>query len=200
LQVNKASTKVFGWQEMELLGKNISMIMPEGHSRKHDTYLANYLRTGFKKMIGKQREVEAKRKDGTCFPCILGLSELDTDGPKQFVGFIKDVTVEKSLLVARAEREASDSLLHNILPESIANRLKQDPSHIADHYENTTILFADIVGFTNKASKMSPHDVVTMLNDLFSRFDYLGKKSGQLHFVREASLSCLSFDFPSRSL
>lgn len=77
------------------------------------------------------------------------------------------------MLIAEAEREASDNLLHNILPEHIAKRLKQDPSHIADHYENTTILFADIVGFTDKTSSMAPRDVVTMLNDLFSRFDYL---------------------------
>lgn len=105
------------------------------------------------------REVEARRKDGSFFPCTLGISELrKACGERQFVGFIKDVTVQKSLLIAEAEREASDSLLHNILPEHIAHRLKQDPSHIADHYENTTILFADIVGFTDRTSHMSPHD------------------------------------------
>lgn len=104
----------------------------------------------------------------------MGLSEIDTnDGTKLFVGFLEDITVRKSLLIAEAEREASDNLLHNILPEHIAKRLKQDPSHIADHYENTTILFADIVGFTNKTSSMAPRDVVTMLNNLFSQFDYL---------------------------
>jgi hypothetical protein len=158
-------------------------------------------------MIGKEREVLAKRKDGyvcayrclhlkclllnfvfslffskilqtntlsTTFPCVLGLSEIDTnDGTKLFVGFLEDITARKSLLIAEAEREASDNLLHNILPEHIAKRLKQDPSHIADHYENTTILFADIVGFTDKTSSMSPHAIVTMLNNLFSQFDYL---------------------------
>jgi hypothetical protein len=112
--------------------------------------------------------------NSSTFPCVLGLSEIDNcDGVKLFVGFLEDITVRKSLLIAEAEREASDNLLHNILPEHIAKRLKQDPSHIADHYENTTILFADIVGFTDKTSLMSPHDVVTMLNNLFSKFDYL---------------------------
>ncbi len=109
-------------------------------------------------MIGKEREVEAVRKDGTRFPCILGLSEVVNDGLVQYVGYIKDITVQKSLLFAEAERQASDSLLFNILPEHIAYRLKQDPSHIADHYDNTTILFADIVGFTDRTSRMSPHD------------------------------------------
>jgi len=75
--------------------------------------------------------------------------------------------------MAEAEREAADSLLHNVLPEHIAHRLKVDPGHIADHYDNTTICFADICGFTDRATKMTPHDVVAMLNDLFSRFDKL---------------------------
>ncbi|KAL7500890.1 hypothetical protein ACHAWT_010391 [Skeletonema menzelii] len=172
--VNERSTKVLGWTKEEFIGHNITMIMPHEHAHQHGDYLKRYLTTGRKRMIGKEREVSAKRKDGTTFPCILGLSEIDTsDGTKLFVGFLEDITVQKSLIIAEAEREASDNLLHNILPEHIANRLKQDPSHIADHYENTTILFADIVGFTNKTSSMTPKAVVTMLNNLFSQFDYL---------------------------
>jgi len=172
--VSDASSRVLGYTKEELQGQNIKMIMPEGHARKHDSYLERYIATGFKKMIGKQREVEARRKDGTCFPCTLGLSELTTcHGERQFVGYLKDVTVQKSLLIAEAERENADSLLHNILPEHIAHRLKQNPGLIADHFDNTTICFADIVGFTDRATLMSPHDVVSMLNDLFSRFDFL---------------------------
>ena len=123
------------------------MIMPDGRAEKHDGYLSHYIDTGFKKMMGKQREVEARRRDGSTFPCILGLSEVSIGGTTQFVGFIRDVTMQKSLLVAQAEREASDSLLFNILPEHIAYRLKTDPGHIADYYDNTTILFADIGKF-----------------------------------------------------
>jgi PAS domain S-box-containing protein len=172
--VNERSVQVLGWTREQFIGHNISMIMPDEHAHQHDEYLKRYIATGFKRMIGKEREVLAKRKDGSTFPCVLGLSEIDNcDGVKLFVGFLEDITVRKSLLIAEAEREASDNLLHNILPEHIAKRLKQDPSHIADHYENTTILFADIVGFTDKTSLMSPHDVVTMLNNLFSKFDYL---------------------------
>ena len=119
----------------------------------------DYARTGIKKMIGTQREVEARKKDGSSFPCILGIVELKHhDGQRHYVGFIRDVTLQKSLLVAEAEREASDNLLHNILPKHIADRLKQDSSYIADHFENTTILFADIVGFTHRTSMMSPRD------------------------------------------
>ncbi len=143
-RVNKASCRVFGWSQDEFIGQNIKMIMPDGHRENHDQYLSHYMKTGFKKMIGKEREIEARRRDGSTFPCILGLSEVSINGTTQFVGFIRDVTMEKSLLIAQAEREASDSLLFNILPEHIARRLKEDPGHIADQYENTTILFADI--------------------------------------------------------
>ena len=130
----------------------------------HCTSLLQYLRpdyahTGIKKMIGTQREVEARKKDGSLFPCILGIAELrHYDGQRHYVGFIRDVTLQKSLLVAEAEREASDNLLHNILPKHIAERLKQDSSNIADHFDNTTILFADIVGFTDRCSMMSPRE------------------------------------------
>lgn len=157
-KVNAAATTVFGWSEAEFLGNSINIIMSADEGRKHDIYLQRYCRTGHKKMIGKQRELEARKKDGSLFPCTIGLTEVYHMGSRKFVGFIKDVTVQKSLLIAEAERQASDNLLHNILPEHIAHRLKQDPSHIADHYDNTTILFADIVGFTDKTSRMSPHD------------------------------------------
>ncbi len=72
--------------------------------------ILDYARTGIKKMIGTQREVEARRKDGTLFPCILGLSELgrNEDGHEHYVGFIRDVTLEKSLLTAQFERDASE--------------------------------------------------------------------------------------------
>ena len=156
--VNEAAIKTFGWTKKEFIGRNVNMIMPSLHAAKHDSYLEKYISTGFKKMLGKQREVESLRKDGTTFPCTLGLAEVYHNGTRLFVGFIKDVTVQKALLIANAEREASDSLLYNILPVHIANRLKQDPSNIADHFENTTILFADIVGFTDRTSKMTPHD------------------------------------------
>ena len=110
-------------------------------------------------MIGTQREVEARKKDGSSFSCILGIAELKhTDGQRHYVGYIRDVTAQKSLLVAEAKREASDNLLYNILPKHIAERLKEDPSNIADHFENTTILFADIVGFTTRSSTMSPRE------------------------------------------
>ncbi|HBE21304.1 MAG TPA: adenylate/guanylate cyclase domain-containing protein [Cyanobacteria bacterium UBA11149] len=75
--------------------------------------------------------------------------------------------------ILRIEREKSDNLLLNILPEAIAQRLKQKQSCIADGFAAVTILFADIVGFTQLSSQISPTELVNLLNDIFSAFDCL---------------------------
>ena len=71
------------------------------------------------------------------------------------------------------ERDHSEKLLHNILPALIAERLKSGESMIAETFPEVTVLFADIVGFTRLAEKIGPHDIVSMLNDIFGRFDGL---------------------------
>jgi class 3 adenylate cyclase len=78
----------------------------------------------------------------------------------------------------RIEREKSERLLRNILPAPIAERLKSGQQTIADAFEETTILFADIVGFTTLSERTSPDQLVAMLNTLFSRFDDLTEKHG----------------------
>ena len=74
------------------------------------------------------------------------------------------------------EREKSDNLLLNILPEPISERLKKGEEIIADYFEDATVLFADIVGFTEMASDLSAKEVVGMLNELFSAFDQLAER------------------------
>ncbi|MGD8480364.1 MAG: adenylate/guanylate cyclase domain-containing protein [Methyloceanibacter sp.] len=71
------------------------------------------------------------------------------------------------------ERDHSEKLLHNILPALIAERLKGGERPIAETYPEVTVLFADIVGFTQLAEKIGPREIVTMLNDIFGRFDDL---------------------------
>jgi class 3 adenylate cyclase len=75
------------------------------------------------------------------------------------------------------EFERSEGLLLNLMPTSIAERLKNDPNEIiADHFDAVTILFADIVDFTPRASRLLPRDVVRYLNRVFSEFDRLAEK------------------------
>lgn len=76
----------------------------------------------------------------------------------------------------KEERKKSESLLHNILPIKIADRLKTNPNTIADKFETTSILFADLVDFTTFSEKISPENVVQILNEIFSKFDDLAEK------------------------
>jgi adenylate cyclase len=72
-----------------------------------------------------------------------------------------------------AEHARSEALLNNVLPMPIAARLKQDNATIAEGFQNASILFADIAGFTPFSEKISPEEVVAVLNSIFSRFDEL---------------------------
>lgn len=76
------------------------------------------------------------------------------------------------------EREKSDRLLLSLFPDSIAGQLRDSNQSIADSFENVTILFADIVGFTRYASNMTPNELVAMLDEIFSEFDALADKYG----------------------
>jgi adenylate cyclase len=78
-----------------------------------------------------------------------------------------------ALTALRAEQEKSETLLMNILPSAIAERLKATTQMIADHFDATTILFADVVDFTPLSERLPPAEVVGMLDQLFSRFDEL---------------------------
>ncbi|MGZ3438936.1 MAG: adenylate/guanylate cyclase domain-containing protein, partial [Polyangia bacterium] len=78
-----------------------------------------------------------------------------------------------ALELLERERAKSDWLLHNVLPRTVSDRLKLSPGVIADRFDDVTVLFADIVGFTGRSSAMPAQEVVAMLNKVFSRFDAL---------------------------
>jgi PAS domain S-box-containing protein len=105
--VNPAIQRLFSYREDEMLGRNVSMLMPSPFAEEHDRYLQNYLHTGVKKIIGIGREVLGRRKDGSTFPIDLAVSEHLERGRRMFTGLIRDVSERKR---AEAERER---LLHS---------------------------------------------------------------------------------------
>ncbi|MEQ8211527.1 MAG: PAS domain S-box protein [Lacipirellulaceae bacterium] len=90
--LNPAAESMFGYSAGEVLGKNISMLMPSPYREEHDQYLQNYLSTGEKKIIGIGREVIGRRKNGEEFPMELSVSEVDVKGRRLFTGMIRDIT------------------------------------------------------------------------------------------------------------
>ena len=86
--------------------------------------------------------------------------------------------VDRRTAELRKEKERSEQLLLNILPEEIADRLMRTNESPAEHFEEATILFADIVGFTSLSARMDPLQLVAGLNQIFSAFDHLTEKYG----------------------
>ncbi|MBD1835767.1 HAMP domain-containing protein [Cyanobacteria bacterium FACHB-472] len=86
--------------------------------------------------------------------------------------------LESSLKDLTAEQEKAERLLQNILPQAIAERLKKEQRTIADNFAEVTVLFADIVGFTQLAAQTSPVELVNLLNQIFSAFDQLAEQHG----------------------
>jgi PAS domain S-box-containing protein len=89
---NPAAERLFGYTAEEVLGQNISVLMPSPYREEHDGYLARYLQTGEPHIIGIGREVRAQRRDGTTFPIALAVSEWHLDGRRMFTGIVHDLT------------------------------------------------------------------------------------------------------------
>ena len=103
--VNPAIERLFGYSASELVGHNVKLLVPEPYRGEHDGYLANYLKTGTKKIIGMGREVSGRRKDGTTFPLHLTVSAFEADGRRYFTGMIHDLSDRKHVEEALRESE-----------------------------------------------------------------------------------------------
>jgi two-component system sensor kinase FixL len=92
---NPAAERMFGYDAVEVIGRNVSCLMPSPYREEHDAYLERFLRTGEKRIIGIGREVLGQRKDGTIFPLELAVGEVQAAGRQFFAGFVKDVSARQ---------------------------------------------------------------------------------------------------------
>src|SRR5262245_2448214 len=111
--INPAAERMFRHGVDELVGRNVSVLMPAPYRDEHDGYIAEYLATGVKKIIGIGREVVGLRKDGTVFPMDLSVAEARVGGERLFVAVLRDISARK-----RAEQELAES--HGILEKAVA--------------------------------------------------------------------------------
>lgn len=130
LLFNQAAERLFGYPAEEVLGHNISMLMPEPWRAQHDRYLDNYLETGEARIIGIGREVQGRRKDGSTFPMYLSVGEGRLGDARIFLGIVHDLTRHKGQ--EEKVRELQNELLHALrltamgqLTSALAHELNQ---------------------------------------------------------------------------
>lgn len=146
---NAAAIRQFGYLEKEVVGENVRILMPEPYRSGHDGYMHRYLATGEKRIIGVDRVVVGRRKDGSTFPMKLAVGEMRVGDHIYFTGFIRDLT-EREESAARMQ-EIQGELAHlarlNELGEmasTLAHELNQPLSAIANYAQGCTRLLRNM--------------------------------------------------------
>ncbi len=144
--INSSTVQMFGYMSEELIGKNISVLMPSPYREGHDGYLQNYKETGVRKIIGIGRETVAQRKDGSVFPIDLSIGEVVLPQGTFFTGIIRDITERKRLEqeildISEKEQQRIGQDIHDDLCQQLAaigclakvslQRLQQTQSDVA---------------------------------------------------------------------
>lgn len=109
---NKSAEKIFGYTANEVIGRNISMLMPEPYCSEHDGYLNNFLTTGKAKVIGVGRQVTGRRRDGSIFPMDLAVSAMQLGEQRLFTGIVRDIT--DRVKIERMKSEFISTVSHEL--------------------------------------------------------------------------------------
>ncbi|HKT86146.1 MAG TPA: PAS domain S-box protein [Novosphingobium sp.] len=148
MSFSSTAERMFGYAEAELIGENVSTLMPSPDRERHDMYLKRYLVTGERRIIGIGRVTTARRRDGTTFPIELSVGEARVGLRRIYTGFIRDLTERQ-----RAElrlHDLQDALTHvsrvtamGTLATSIAHELNQPLTAIANYVQTASEMLAD---------------------------------------------------------
>ena len=121
--VNPATEDLFGYTREEMLGENVSMLMPPPHDSRHDGYLEKYLEAGTANIIGKGRGETGRRKDGSLVQVALSVSQFEVRDQLYFTGFVRDISEEKMAqeALAKAKEELEDRVANRTDQLSLLN-------------------------------------------------------------------------------
>lgn len=148
---NAAAERQFGYKSHEVVGHNVRLLMPSPYQDQHDGYIDRYIRTGEKRIIGKDRVVVGQRRDGTTFPMKLAVGEMVSEGERYFTGFVRDLTerVEAAAQLQEAYSEVARLSRLNELGEmasTLAHELNQPLSAIANYVQGCSRLVSRLDG------------------------------------------------------
>ena len=149
--------RMFGYAAAEVLGHNVSLLMPSPYREQHDRYLAHYRDTGERRIIGFGRVVAGQRKDGTSFPIELSVGEVRSTGNRLFTGFLRDLTERQRTL--RRVQELQAELAHvsrltemGQMVSALAHEVNQPLTAAANYLEAGRRLVGNVEG----AARVAP--------------------------------------------
>lgn len=117
---SRSAERIFGWRADEVMGRNVSMLMPEPDRSAHDGYLQRYLRTGEARIIGKGRDARGLRRDGTSFAMELAVGDSHgADGERLFAGFVRDIGARKEIEERLRHSEARNRAILDAAADAI---------------------------------------------------------------------------------
>ena len=205
--INPAARRQFGYEPAELVGKNVSMLMPEPYKGRHDGYLARYLRTGERRIIGTDRVVVGARKDGTTFPMKLAVGEMALNGNRHFIGFIRDLTAmeETASRLQQSQNEVARLARYNELGEmasTLAHELNQPLAAVVNYVQGAQRLLTDatdpklvqLQAALQEATRQTLRagDIIRHLREFVTRGDADMQPSDVKTLVEEASALALA--------
>lgn len=144
---NPAAERMFGYAAAEVIGQNVSMLMPEPDASAHDGYIERHLRTGVNHIIGRPREVVARHRNGTLFPAELNVAEIRLGDERRFTGILRDIT-ERKVNEARIRHLAHFDALTD-LPNRVLfyDRLNQAMHQAQREKHGLALFYLDLDGF-----------------------------------------------------
>lgn len=203
---NTSAVRQFGYEPEEVIGQNVSILMPEPYREQHDGYLARYLTTGEKRIIGLDRVVVGRRKDGSTFPMKLAVGEVRRGERIYFTGFIRDLTdrEESAQQLGQARAELARLARLNELGEmasTLAHELNQPLSAIANYVQGCRRMLAEtegeqarrIRGALDETAKQALRagDIIRHLREFTTRGDTEKAPEDVKHLVEEAGALAL---------
>ncbi|MET3665483.1 PAS domain S-box protein [Caulobacter sp. 1776] len=147
ISFSAAAERLFGYAESDVVGSNVSMLMPAPDRERHDGYMQRYVSTGERRIIGIGRTVTGQRRDGTTFPMELSVGEARGESQRVFTGFVRDLT-ERHRTQSRVE-ELQAELIHvarvsgmGAMASTLAHELNQPITAVANYVEAVRDLLA----------------------------------------------------------